>query len=382
MRVLHVFRSYYPDSDGGIERALAHLCAGTSRLGVRNHVFALSPQPASRPIRQGRAVVHQRRRHLELASCSMSMNTMLFFRRLVRHSDVLHYHFPWPFADVLHLLMGRHKPALVTYHSDIVRQRRLERLYRPVMRRFMAQMETVVATSPQYMVGSPVLSTLGHRQMRVIPLGLDERRYPPVRPEEVEQWRQRVGEGFFLFIGVLRYYKGLHILLETLRHNRHRVVIVGSGPMARQLREQADRLGLNDRVTFTGYLPDDDKQALLYLCRALVFPSHQRSEAFGVSLIEAAMASRPMITADIGTGTSYVNRCGETGIVVPPSDAVALGEAMDKLAAAPDVAAQLGAAARQRFESHLDISRSAIAYRDLYAEIIASAAEAAGRRIA
>lgn len=370
MRVLHVFRTYYPDSDGGIQRAVDHLCAATSTLGVSNHVFALSPRPAPKPQRRGRAIVHQCRRHLELASCSISLGWPSLFQRLARRADIIHYHFPWPFADILHLGLGRHRPALVTYHSDIVRQQRLALLYRPLMRRFLQGMNAIVATSPQYVRTSRVLQSVEPSRLRVIPLGLDEGRYPKVSGHKIAEWRARVGEGFFLFVGVLRYYKGLPVLLEALRDRPHRAVIVGSGPMEEVLKQQAQRLAVSDRITFTSQLPDEDKLALLYLCRALVFPSDQRSEAFGVSLIEAAMMARPMITAEIGTGTSFVNQDGETGFAVTPGDPAALASAMDRLASDPALARRFGNAARVRFEACLTNADYGAAYAGVYQDVI------------
>ena len=368
-RVLHVTRSYYPDSDGGIERVIEHLALATTRLGVRNHVFALSPRPTARPFRRGPAVVHQQRRHIELASCSMSLTTLNAFRRRAARADVIHYHFPWPFADLMHLARASDRPALVTYHSDIVRQRLIEPLYRPLMRAFLARMGAVVATSEDYAASSPVLRAVDPERLQVVPIGLDATLYSAPASARVASWRESLGEGFFLFVGVLRYYKGLHLLLQALRTHPHRVVIVGAGPKAEALQRLAGELGVADQVTFTGYLPDEDKQALLQLCRALVFPSHLRSEAFGVSLVEAAMAGRPMITAELGTGTGFVNRDGETGIVVPPDDPEAIGRALDTLTSHPELAERLGAAARQRYRHHLTADSSARAYRALYDDV-------------
>ncbi|MFV8836704.1 glycosyltransferase [Aquisalimonas sp. APHAB1-3] len=355
-----------------MERTVDHICSATGRLGIDSHVFALSPHPRQAPFRHGDATVHQRKRHMELASCSISLNTLRHFRTLIADMDVIHYHFPWPFADVMHLLMAsREKPSVVTYHSDIVRQRRLERLYRPVRRRFLASVNTVVATSPQYRQSSQVLSELDDDRTQVIPLGLEEQRYPVPSAERIRAWKARVGEGFFFFVGVLRYYKGLHILLEALQHTNHRVIIAGEGPMETALKEQARKLGLGERVIFTGHLHDDeDKMALLRLCRAKVFPSHLRSEAFGVSLIEATMAARPLITTELATGTSYVNQHEETGLVVRPADPQALADAMERLVQEPDTAQRLANGARQRFETHLTADVSLAQYAGLYRSLM------------
>ncbi len=187
-------------------------------------------------------------------------------------------------------------------------------------------MSRIVASSPNYLATSNVLKKNAHKVV-VIPYGLDKATYPQPTPEKLAFWRAQLGQKFFLFVGVLRYYKGLHILLEAAQGTPYPVVIVGAGPVEQELKAQAAQLGLSN-VTFLGQLSDVDKVALLMLCYGVVFPSHLRSEAFGISLLEGAMYGKPMISSEIGTGTTFVNIGNETGLVVPPSDPAALRQAM------------------------------------------------------
>src|SRR5690606_28155473 len=176
----------------------------------------------------------------------------------------------------------------------------------------------------------------------VVPIGIPD--IAPPGASHVESWRQKVGSGFFLFVGALRYYKGLQFLMEAARETGLPVVVAGGGDTS----EWAQMGGPS--VRFVGPVSEEDKIALLELSRAFVFPSHLRSEAFGVALAEAARAGRAMISCEIGTGTSFVNLGGETGLVVPPEDVPALGAAMQALAASPDIAAAYGRGARARYE--------------------------------
>src|SRR5690606_32759723 len=137
-----------------------------------------------------------------------------------------HYHFPWPFMDLVHFATRLRKPAVVTYHSDIVKQKTLLQLYRPLMHRFLGSVDRIVASSPNYVASSPVLARFADK-VEVIPFGLDRDTYPPASPETLERWRQRLGEGFFLFVGALRYYKGLHVLLDAAHGTDLPVVILG-----------------------------------------------------------------------------------------------------------------------------------------------------------
>jgi rhamnosyl/mannosyltransferase len=228
-------------------------------------------------------------------------------------------------------------------------------------------MDRVVATSPNYAETSPVLATLRHK-LDVIPIGLDETSYPPVDEALVGELEGDYGRDFFVFVGVLRYYKGLRYLLQTLQGTALRVVIVGSGPERDRLEQMAGLLGLTG-VRFAGQVDDRTKVALISLSRAMVFPSCARSEAFGVALLEAAMLRRPMITTEVGSGTSYVNRDGETGLVVPPADPAALREAMLRLERDSGLAERMGEGARRRFERLFAAEAMGEGYVALYREL-------------
>jgi O-antigen biosynthesis rhamnosyltransferase len=203
----------------------------------------------------------------------------------------------------------------------------------------------------------------------VIPIGLDRSTYPEPSAEAIERWRRRFGDRFFLFVGALRYYKGLHILLDAIHGTEFPVVIVGSGPVEQELREHAARLNLTN-VHFVGLLSDEDKVALIRLCFAFVFPSHLRSEAFGVSLLEGAMYGKPLISSEIGTGTTFVNVHGETGIVVPPDDPDAIRRAMIFLVENPADARRMGENAERRYERLFRAEQMVSQHIDLYRRLL------------
>ncbi|MBP0633989.1 MULTISPECIES: glycosyltransferase family 4 protein [unclassified Cupriavidus] len=369
MRVLHVFKTYYPDSFGGVEQVIRQIILSARPLGVEGRVFTLSKSTRQvRRVRDGEIEVIQAPTNLDVASTPFSLSALKPFKDASKWADVIHYHFPWPFGDMLHLLGRPRRPSLLTYHSDIVRQRTLLHFYRPLMRRFIGSMDAVVATSPNYVETSETLQEFRDK-VSVVPIGLNEASYPTVKSERVAYWKDRVGNRFFLFVGVIRYYKGLHILLNAIQGAPFHVVIVGAGPIELQLRKQAESLGL-DNVHFLGALPDEDKMALLSLCHAVVFPSHLRSEAYGVTLLEGAMNSKPLISSEIGTGSSFINIDGETGLVVPPGDPAAFRKAMERLYEDDALAAIMGAQARQRFESEFTAEKMAASYVELYRRIV------------
>lgn len=350
IRVLHIYRTYFPDTQGGGEEVIRQVCLNTRPLGVESRVFSLSPEPSPAPLVREEADVIQVKRHLEIASCGMSFTALKRFREQAAWADVLHYHFPWPFGDFLHLSQPgvTTKPTVISYHSDVVRQKALYFFYKPLMRQFLKRVDRVVATSPNYAASSPLLQEY-REKVAVIPIGLSEGNYPPPPQDQVDGYRRTYGNDFLFFVGVFRYYKGLQFLLQAASSTRANIVIAGAGPEEQALKAYAREYKL-DNVHFAGRVSDGEKMALLAACRAMVFPSHLPSESFGISLLEAALMAKPMISCEIGTGTSYVNIHEHTGLVVKPAHPGELAAAMNSLASDEALAQQFGRHARQRFE--------------------------------
>ncbi len=146
------------------------------------------------------------------------------------------------------------------------------------------------------------------------------------------------------------------------------MVIAGSGPEGASLQALAARES-SDNVVFAGQVSDAEKVALLKGCRALVLPSHLRSEAYGMVLVEAAMFGRPLISCEIGTGTSYVNAHEESGFVVEPESPAALALAMKTLLTDDALSARMGEGARNRYERLFSGPALGRAYADLFREI-------------
>ena len=352
LSVLHVYMTYFPDPPGGLQEAIRQIALSTGAQGVANTIFTLSPQPEPDILLRPEARVVRSRSWAAPASCELGGPAAFkTFSRLAREADVLHYLFPWPFADVLHAAVRPNRPAVLTYISDVVRQRWLGAAYAPLMWRTLRQMRVIVANCPAYARTSPVLSHPDIRdKVRVIPLGIEESSYPKDGDDAIfKRLGVSADEPFFLFIGVLRYYKGAHFLVQAAKTLGAKVVIAGSGPMGASLQSLAAEIGA-DNVVFAGQVSDAEKVALLKRCRALVLPSHLRSEAYGMVLVEAAMFGRPLISCEIGTGTSYVNAHEETGFVVAPESPEELMRAMNMLLADDDLAATMGSAARARYE--------------------------------
>ncbi|MCA7085494.1 glycosyltransferase [Cupriavidus sp. DB3] len=373
MRVLHVYRTYFPDPPGGLQEAIRQTAQSCGAYGIESRIFTLSPDPTPAVLQFPEGMVVRSRSWAAPASCDLGgPAALLRYRRLARWADVLHFHFPWPFGDVLRLLGCVSRPAVMTYHSDIVRQRWLGKVYGPLMHRMLKSMSAVVATSPAYARTSPVLGQLlPPEKLRVIPLGIADYASNPGEGTDARTLARLglSGRPFVLALGVLRYYKGLHTLIDAASSIGADIVIAGSGPEAERLRAQAAARGVAN-VHFAGQVSEEEKRVLLRSCTIMVLPSQLRSEAFGMVLVEAAMFSKPMVCCEIGSGTSYVNQHGVTGWVVPPETPAALAEAVNRLVGDPETAARMGQAARLRYEQLFSSTALGQAYSALYREVV------------
>ncbi len=366
MRVLHFYKTFGLEQFGGVEMFIRHLTHSTAAQGCVNTVLSLADEPLP-PMDTPSYRLIQTRQILHVASTGFSWSAFADFARLAEQADVIHYHVPWPFMDLVHLLKGLGKPSVVTYHSDIVRQKVLLQVYQPLMHTFLGRVDVIAATSPNYLESSTVLRRYRDKALS-IPIGLDQSLYPVPNADAVANLKRRYGERFFLFVGVLRYYKGLHFLLQAMKAAPWPLLIVGAGPMERELMRMAARHGL-DNVYFIGQVDEQEKIDLMEACYAVIFPSHLRSEAFGIGLLEGAMLGKPLICSEIGTGTSFINQHGHTGLVVPPADAGALRYAMQALWDDVELAQRFGKAARNRYLDTFTAQNMGQEYIDLYGRV-------------
>ncbi|MBB5416354.1 glycosyltransferase [Paraburkholderia atlantica] len=377
MRVVHVYRTYFPDPPGGLQEAIRQIALSTRERGIETRILTLSPSPTPSVVERPEGQVIREKSWAAPASCDLGGPcSVIRYREMADWADVVHFHFPWPFADVLHLLGRTKKPTVMTYHSDIVRQKLLGTVYGPLMRRTLRSMSAVVATSPAYARTSETLAAcVSKERLKTIPLGISDYRDEPQPLDAQRQLESRLGlapgEPYFLALGVLRYYKGLHTLVEAARHVQAKIVIAGSGPERERLAALAQQHGASN-VVFAGQVTHQEKVALLKGCRAMVLPSHLRSEAFGMVLVEAAMFGKPMVCCEVGSGTSFVNEDGVTGFVVPPEAPEPLIAAINRLAQDEALARGMGAAARQRYERLFSGAALGNAYKSLYEQVLSS----------
>lgn len=353
MKILQVNKLYYPWI-GGIERAVQQISEGIA-LKEDIDVTVLCGRPSKG--KRVTEVIHtvnviRAKTWGVIMKTPVSFDILWQFRKLARTSDCIVIHHPSPLFMLAYLLFGSNKPLIVHYHSDIIKQRFAGAVLRPCILRMLRKTARIVVSNSNMIESSSIL-----RQFRtsceVIPFGVDQEEILSLIDEdEVDELQRRYGR-FVLFVGRLTYYKGVSYLLDAMNALPDiPLVIIGEGDLEDALTEQIVRLKLTDRVTV---LPPQSRKSLYAFYQAscmTVLPSVARSEAFGISLLEAMACGTPVISTELGTGTSYVNRHGESGFVVPPKDSTSLAKGIEKLFKDEELRKTLSSGAKACVRNH------------------------------
>lgn len=313
----------------------------------------------------------------------MSPAFPLWLDRAIRDfaPDLLHLHLPNSSAfAVLALRRARQIPWILHWHADLVASaidRRLAlayRLYRPLEQRLLAASAKVIVTSPAYLDASEALRPWRAR-CAVIPLGLDPARLSEPDPDPCARARRHWGHSGLrvLAIGRLTYYKGHEVLIRAIaRVPDARLVLVGAGDRRGSLLALGRSLGLSERLVLPGFCPDPELRALLATCDLVCLPSLERTEAFGLVLLEAMRFAKPVVASDIpGSGTGWVVRTAGHGLLTPPGDVDALAAALRRLEDDRAWRDRLGAQGAAALREHFAITRVAESIERLYTDVLA-----------
>jgi len=377
MNVLHIYKDYDPPVKGGIEGHINLLANGLKERGVQVKILISNIRPKLEKAMINGIPVIMAPEMGRVSSAPLNPNFPFWLRKLGQAADVLHFHFPNPTGELSFLLSGLKKKTVVTYHSDIVRQTVLGKLYYPFMNNFLKKVDKIISTSPVYADTSKILSEF-RSKCEVIPLGIDLAEYydqkpPDHSPVKFEGIKQGKKQFTILFIGKFRYYKGVHVLIEAMKDiEEARLLMIGTGPMEKYLRRSVSEFHVERKVRFLGEISDNEKIDYLHACDVLVLPSIYRSEAFGIVLLEAMACGKSIITTEMGTGTSFINQDGKTGLVVEPDCSQSLSQAIRFLMLNPDAKAAYGRAGKARvrecFSKELMIERTLAVYQSLCAK--------------
>jgi rhamnosyl/mannosyltransferase len=369
VRILQVYRDYFTKLPGGIERHVHDLAHGLSDLGTME-VLASSRGPRTVTTMDGDVKVRLVREFGRPGGIPLSPG----FPRVVRQRpyDLIHNHTPNPTGEFATRIAPGGAARVVTYHADLHRARRVYPLYRRFLERYLASCDRVLVSSERLIGSSPVLSTVQGRRpglVQVIPFGVDTTRFDPAPTEHSEALRASWGEGpVVLFVGRLRYYKGLTVLIEAMERVAATLVVVGEGAESGPV-SAAGRQVLGPRFVHVSGVADEVLPDYYRAADVFCLPSINAAETFGIAALEAMASGLPVISTEVGTATSEVNVDGTTGLVVPPRDAGALAAAIEKLVGDEGLATGYGRAAAERASSDFSKDAMLAAVRRVYEQV-------------
>ena len=388
LKVCHLGK-FYPPASGGIETHLRTLARAQADLGAEVRVLCVNHRSAdgtdvtwrtfarTQTVREADGPVDVERlgRWASLVRLEVCPDLIRRLRRLEREGvDLLHVQTPNP-TMLAGLFLSRPRiPWVITYQSDVVKQKLLLAVQRPVENWVFRRAKGIFATSMNYLAGSDYLQRY-REKVRIVPLGIDTEPY--VRPSaealsHAARFRQEHGDPLWLAVGRLVYYKGFVNALRALPQVPGKLMLVGVGPLRAELERQAKELGVADRVVWLPHLSPDELVGAYHAATAFWFPSNARSEAFGLVQVEAMASGCPVInTAIPGSGVAWVSRDGESGRTVPVDDPAAFAAAANELARDPELRSRLGRQGRERAVTEFSAGRMAERTLSGYREILA-----------
>jgi glycosyltransferase involved in cell wall biosynthesis len=268
------------------------------------------------------------------------------------HSNLLHIHAPNPWGDFAALTCAGSAPVVMSWHSDIVRQRHLLKFYKYLQRRVLERVDRIIVFTPKHYESSVQLHQLDvERKIAYVPMGIDfeglDKRFADSSVSaKLKEYAN--GRAMLLTVGRHVYYKGYEYLLSAIGELRSDAVLVmvGTGVLTEGLKRRADELGISHRILFMGEVDRPALVAALYACDVFCLPSIEPSEAFGIASAEAMACGKPTVVCQLKNGVNYLNRQGTTSLVVPPRDVAALTDALDTLVFDEGMRHRMGSAAR------------------------------------
>ncbi|MEM2073609.1 MAG: glycosyltransferase [Nitrososphaeria archaeon] len=347
MKILHLGK-LCPPKEGGIEVFSFDLLEYLNSKGIRADLLCFGGDTREDIFKNFN--YYACKMSLKVRSAPISLDYLRIFKKIEKDYDIIHVHSPNPIAELLAIFSS--KKVIIHWHSDIVKQKILYKFYRPIQQRALKKACKIICTSPNYLESSKQLKGFKEKAI-VIPLGFNAKRLEGFSEDKsigdlLEKYKHRK---IVLSIGRLVEYKGFEYLIEAGEYldNNFLILIAGGGPLFKKLKGKIVDLKLQDRVILLGRV--DNITQLLKRCDVFCLPSVLRTEAFGLVLVEALSFGKPLVTTDVkGSGMSYVNQHGVTGLVVPPRDPKALAEAFKKICYDKELYQRFSMNARERFQ--------------------------------
>ncbi|MCE7626707.1 glycosyltransferase [Vibrio fluvialis] len=321
MRVLQVSK-LFPPFWGGIETVVYDTAQELKQKGVDVDILCVSSDNKSELTSVDGIKVIRCSSFLHAASTYLSHSFIKEWLRIRNDYDLIHVHLPNPLAMLAMYLFPTKAKIVVHWHSDIIKQRFLKVPFIPVQSWLLKKCDKIIVTSQAYADGSNDLRPFLDK-VKVIPIGIQD---GSLRVDEnyLSVLMSRYKEKRIVFsLGRHVYYKGFEYLIDAASHlpDDYIILLGGEGELSEVLKQKVIQQNLTSKVVLLGRIPFEHLGAFYKACDVFCLPSIERSEAFGVVQLEAMSFGKPVVSTEIeGSGVSWVNKNGQTGLISPVKD--------------------------------------------------------------
>ncbi len=370
MKILQLGK-FYPIR-GGVEKVMYDLMLGLSEEGIHCDMLCASTEdyPAGMINVNSYAGLIVEATKIKLAATMLAPGVITRLRKIAKSYDIIHVHHPDPMASLALFMSGFKGKVVLHWHSDILKQKTLLRLYKPLQSWLIKRADVIVGTTPVYVKESPFLSKVQYK-IDYIPIGVE----PLVgNREKTEVLKQKYKNKHVIFsLGRLVEYKGYEYLIRAAQHldENYQIIIGGKGPLMNSLTELIAELGVQEKVTLLGFVEDDDIPYYFDACDMFCLSSIWKTEAFAIVQIEAMSCGKPVISAHIpGSGVSWVNKDGVSGLVVESENEMALADAIKRISIDVNLKNELSEGSKNRYEEYFTRKKMTEKCLNIYREIL------------
>lgn len=331
-KVLQIGKFFYPDK-GGIESTTKFIFDHFIHDENVNDVLCFKRGKGSQKVYYGKSFVLKCGTAFEVASTPISFKFFYWFRKLRNEYDILHIHSPNPLAAIALYLFPVKGKVLLHWHSDILTHKFLYLFYRPFEKYLLKRADLILGTSPVYVQHSPFINKFDHKA-NYISSSTEDTNFE-IDDERVQEIKNEYDNRKIIFaLGRFIYYKGFEYLIEAAKYLPDDFVILigGAGPMKEKYVALIKDYNLYNKIYLVSDISQKDLGNYYKACDVFCLPSTEKTEAFGLVLVEAMVFGKPILATNIpGSGTSWVNLNNVTGINVEPKNAKALAEGILKI---------------------------------------------------
>lgn len=352
MKILQLGK-FYPIR-GGVEKVMYDIMLGLSARGIQCDMLCASteefPQEDIKLNEYARVFVIKT--SLKVAATMLAPAMIARLRKIAEDYDIIHIHHPDPMAALALYLSGYRGKVILHWHSDILKQKALLRVYKPLQTWLIKRANLIVGTTPVYVSQSEFLKNYQHK-INYIPIGV-----LPVQPEDsiVKRIRtQNIGKTLIFSLGRLVEYKGFEFLIKSAQYlpKTYKIVIGGKGPLKDKLESIIKENNLHDKVELLGFLSDDEAYGYFAASDLFVLSSIAKTEAFAIVQIEAMSCGTPIITCDIqGSGVSWVNKHQQSGLICEGKSPQEIAKSILLLGENESLYHNLSFGAKERFNTY------------------------------